>query len=175
MKLKTLSLDLKHLRTLLENDEVTPLSDEIVNQYVEEITISQRCPKLLSCFDGNEYWLFDGYHRLEAMKKVGFNMCEIQVYKGTRRDALRRYIKDKLRCRGRQNFSVFKHCLNIIGKDIEWGCAEGQMLAQLFDRKPVFFENLKLFTTIESSHRVFAFSINKHGTINLMRRSRLNQ
>jgi len=172
MKLKTLSLNLKHLRTLLETEEVAPLSEGILNKYLAEIASTQSCSKLGVCFDGTEYWLFDGYHRLEAMKKLGFNMCEVQVYKGTRRDAFRRYIKDKLRCRGRHSFNVFKHCLNAIGQDNEWRCTEDQKLAQLFDRKPVFFEHLKLFSTIESSHRVFAFSINKHGTINLMRRSR---
>jgi uncharacterized ParB-like nuclease family protein len=121
MKLKTLSLNLLSLRTLIEAEEVVPLSEGILNKYLAEIGSAQCCSKLGVCFDGTEYWLFDGYHRLEAMKRLGFNMCEIQVYKGTRRDALRRYIKDKLRCRGRQSFSVFKHCLNIISKDIEWG------------------------------------------------------
>ncbi len=175
MKLKILSLELNHLRTLFENEEVAPLSEAILNRYLSEISAAQSCSKLRVCFDGSEYWLFDGYHRLEAMRKLGFNMCVVQVYKGTRRDAFRRYIKDKLRCQGRQSSHVFKHCLNVLGKDNEWGSAKEEKLAQLFDRKPVFFEHLKLFTTIESSHKVFCFSVNKHGTLNLMRRSRSHE
>jgi ParB-like chromosome segregation protein Spo0J len=58
------------------------------------------------CFDGEKYWLFDGYHRLEAMKSLGFNRCDVIINRGDRRDALRRYINDKLK--GKKTFGQSK-------------------------------------------------------------------
>ena len=58
MKLKTLSLNLKHLRTLLETEEVVPLSEGILKKYLAEIASKQSYSKLGVCFDG--------YHTTEA-------------------------------------------------------------------------------------------------------------
>ncbi len=168
MKLKTLSLELFTLRTLLENVEIVPLNENIVAAYIQEIEPTRICSKMKACFDGTDYWLFDGYHRLEAMKRLGFNTCTVQIFKGSRRDAFRRYIKDKLRCEQRDSKNVFTHCLRILLEDDEWSNLDASKLAILFGRKQVFFSTVQLI----KSHgwRNARLGINKHGTFNLSRR-----
>jgi len=168
MKLKTLSLQLFTLRTLLENVEVVPLNEQIVATYIQEIEPTRICSSLKVCFDGTDYWLFDGHHRLEAMKRLGFNTCKVQIFKGSRRDAFRRYIKDKLKCKHRGSTTVFTHCLRILSEDEEWKNLDPSKLANLFNRKQVFFYNLQDLKSY--GWRYFCMSINKHGTINLLRR-----
>jgi hypothetical protein len=168
MKLKTLSLQLFALRTLLENVEVVPLNEQIVTTYIQKIEPTRICSTMKVCFDGTNYWLFDGYHRLEAMKRLGFNTCTVQIFKGSRRDAFRRYIKDKLRCEKRDSKNIFTHCLRILTEDDEWSNLDPSKLANLFNRKQVFFNNLQHWKSY--GWRYFYISINKHGTFNLLRR-----
>ena len=168
MKLKTLSLQLFTLRMLLEKVEVVPLNEQIVATYIQEIEPTRICSPLKACFDGSHYWLFDGYHRLEAMKRLGFNTCTIQIFKGSRRDAFRRYIKDKLKCKHRGSTTVFTHCLRILSEDEEWSNLDASKLATLFERKPVFFNTVRLMKSHGWSH--VSKGINKHGTFNLLRR-----
>ena len=165
MKLKTLSLELVPVKILLEKIEVAPLEERIVTSYIQEIEPTRSCSALKACFDGTDYWLFDGYHRLEAMRRLGFNTCTVQIFKGSRRDAFRRYIKDKLRC---VNTKTFKHCIQILSEDQEWSNFDTSELARLFDRKQVFFKSVRHL----KSHGWLGASLgtNKHGTFNLSMR-----
>jgi hypothetical protein len=169
MKLKKLSLKTNELRGLLEAVEVATTSDVIINAYKSKIERTRTCAALYACFDGTDYWLFDGYHRLAAMKSLGFNTCEVMIFKGTRRDALRRYIKDKLKCIGRTSERVFTHCLNVLYADQEWSDTDNNTLSRLFDRKPAFFQTVKLYKLQQRPGSQVRFSINKHGTFNLIR------
>jgi hypothetical protein len=162
MKLKTLSLAIVTVNPLLENIEIAPLGEQIVAALIREIEPTRSCSALKACFDGTDYWLFDGYHRLEAMKRLGFNSCLVQIYKGSRRDAFRRYIKNKLRC---AHTKTFKHCLQILSEDQEWSNLDTTELARLFDRKPAFFKTVQYLKSHGWSY-VF-YSKNKHGSLTL--------
>ena len=101
------------------------------------------------CFDGDKYWLFDGYLPLEAMKSLGLNQCDVIIFQGDRWDALLRYIKDKLKVKGGRTVSkVFRHCMDVLIKDKEWLGLETKQLANMFGRKRRFFENLMVFAEI---------------------------
>ena len=165
MKLKTLSLAIVTVRPLLEEIEIAPLGEQIVAAHIREIEPTRSCSALKACFDGTDYWLFDGYHRLEAMRRIGFNTCLVQIYNGSRRDAFRRYIKDKLRC---AHTKTFKHCIQILSEDQEWSNLDAIELARLFDRKQAFF---KVVQKLKSNGWNFvSLSRNKHGTLNLSMR-----
>ncbi len=170
MKLKTISLELFTVRCLEQDFEVAPLSDAIVSTIKESFETRRSCSALSVCFDGTDYWLFDGYHRLEAMRQAGFNTCQVVIYRGSRRDAFRRYIKDKLRCKGRSSIGTFRHCLRVLIEDPEWTALDCHALSALFGRKPAFFEKLDLVKIEEKRGQLVTFSINKHGSINLLKR-----
>jgi uncharacterized ParB-like nuclease family protein len=167
MKLKTVSLQLIELRTLLEDTEVAPTYEVMTNTYKAILEQQRALSPLSVCFDGTLYWLFDGYHRLAAMQTLGFQACEVTIYRGTHRDALRRYIKDKLRCKGK--LAIFRHCIHALNADETWSVSDGHTLAKLFGRKPVFFENIALFKSQERPGELVRFSVNKHGTYDLYR------
>ena len=172
MKLKLLSVQTVAVETLISQTEVFPNSSEIINEWVDLIKVPSNCSPLEVCFDGMKYYLFDGYHRLEAMKRLGFNECHVIVHKGDRREALRRYIKDKLK--GKYAYKqqhVFKHCIQILISDPVWSVLNDEELARLFDRKPVFFANLRIYASIaEDAHHYFCFKRNKHGTLDFGKR-----
>lgn len=172
MKLKLLSVEIIDIETLISGTEVFPNSLLIVNEWVQLIEPTKKSSPMKVCFDGEKYWLFDGYHRLEAMKSLGFNRCDVIVNRGNRRDALRRYIKDKLK--GKNQFDqtkVFRHCMKLMIEDPEWSGLKENELSRLFDRKPIFFENLKIFSSIENRPwDYFCFKRNKYGTLDFGKR-----
>lgn len=174
MKLKMLSVEINAIETLISGTEVFPNSPSIVHEWVQLIEPMKESSPMKVCFDGENYWLFDGYHRLEAMKSLGLSRCDVIIYRGDRRDALRRYIKDKLRVKGERSVSkVFKHCLDVLIKDKEWLALDTKHLANMFKRKPRFFENLRAFASIEDRPWFyFCLSINKHGTFDFCSRYR---
>jgi hypothetical protein len=145
---------------------------DIVKEWVQLIEPTKDASPMKVCFDGEKYWLFDGYHRLEAMKSLGVNRCDVIIYRGNRRDALRRYIKDKFKGKYEfQQHKVFKHCMKLVTEDPEWSLCETKELARLFNRKPVFFENIRVHASIkEGAHHHFSIKSNKHGTIDFGKR-----
>ena len=165
MKLKTISLSLVIVKCLEQDVEVAPLSDAIVSTIKESFETRRSCSALSVCFDGTDYWLFDGYHRLAAMKQAGFNTCEVKVYRGSRTDAFRRYIRDKLKSK---HHPVFKHCLGVIASNPAWLSLDRGTLSKLFDRKPPFFEKLALLFSEVGPCGLVKFARNKHGTYDLV-------
>jgi hypothetical protein len=172
MKLKLLSVEIVAIETLINETEIFPNSPAIVNEWVELIGPTNDSLPMKVCFDGDKYWLFDGYHRLEAMTSLGFNRCDVIIYRGNRRDALRRYIKDKFKGKYEyQQHKVFMHCIKVLTEDPEWANSETKELVRLFNRKPEFFENLRIYASIkEGAHHHFCFKRNKHGTLDFGKR-----
>ena len=87
MKLKLLSVEILAIETLISETEIFPNSREIIDEWVRFIAPTNQVSPMKVCFDGDKHWLFDGYHRLEAIKSLGFNRCDVIVYRGDRRDA----------------------------------------------------------------------------------------
>jgi hypothetical protein len=172
MKLKTVSVHLNLLRTLLEGEETAPLSINIVEQFMQELKSTLNCAPLFVCNDGNDNFLFDGYHRLEAMRRLGFNTCLITIYKGDRRDAYRRYIGDKLKAKEiLPKAIIFRHCIGRLKSDLEWSEMDALTLSRLFGRKPEFFQNVQLWQP-QTRNPLVLFMRPKHGTSTLTKRFR---
>jgi hypothetical protein len=160
MRLKELIIEVAIINRL---PNVVPISTAIADVYRNQLNAGQSIAPLKVCFDGQKYWLFDGYHRLEVLE----HLCKVVVFRGSHEDACRRYIKDKLRVRGRAGMSVFRHCISEIQS--RWSHLDNQTLARLFGRKPVFFDNVRHLFGAVNPYTTPRFSVNKHGTIDLMR------
>lgn len=60
---------------------------DLVDDYAEQM---QRAvfPRAIVVFDGHDYWLADGFHRLEARLKMQQTTLDCLVYEGSLRDAI---------------------------------------------------------------------------------------
>ena len=72
MKLKLLSIDTVAVEALINESEIFPNSPDIVKEWIGLLEAQTDCSPLKVCFDGVKYFLFDGYHRLEAIQQLGF-------------------------------------------------------------------------------------------------------
>lgn len=61
---------------------------ETADEYASDMLEGAEFPPIVVYFDGNDYWLGDGYHRIAAARKVKRETIRAEVREGTARDAI---------------------------------------------------------------------------------------
>lgn len=64
------------------------LDDETVDTYVQNLREGAIYPPVTLFYDGTEYWLADGFHRVVSNQKIGNASIDAEIISGTRRDAV---------------------------------------------------------------------------------------
>jgi hypothetical protein len=59
-----------------------------VTDYADAMTEGSTFPAIVVYYDGSEYWLADGFHRVAAAKQIGTLELDAEVIQGSRRDAV---------------------------------------------------------------------------------------
>jgi len=77
MRLSELRLDFQPPENLLEDE---------VSRYVEKLRSGQSFPPVYVRFDGVNYFLQDGFHRVEAAKREGVEELAAEIAPGTLAD-----------------------------------------------------------------------------------------
>jgi hypothetical protein len=60
----------------------------VVEEYAERIQAGDKFPPVVAFFDGEHYWLGDGFHRVYAHQSVGLEDVEAGIRPGSRADAV---------------------------------------------------------------------------------------
>src|SRR5688500_16777818 len=59
-----------------------------VDDYAEAMQAGTAFPPILVCTDGDGYWLADGFHRIEAARRVDRSTIAAEIREGGSRDAV---------------------------------------------------------------------------------------
>jgi transposase-like protein len=108
------------------------LDFDAINDYQEAMAAGAKFPAISVCYDGQLYWVVDGFHRIKAAWQAGLESIEAEVWQGTLQDAqwesyavnhrhgLRRTNEDKQRAvkaalvhpsgRGISDNRIARHC-----------------------------------------------------------------
>ena len=65
----------------------TTIYDKVIAEYAEAMQEGASFPPLTVFYDGKEYWLADGFHRLGAAMNLNLDSIECDVHQGTLQDA----------------------------------------------------------------------------------------
>ena len=65
----------------------TVIDQPTVYSYLERMKEGDEFPLMETMFDGETYWLVDGFHRYHAFKLLGIKEVEIKAKLGTLQDA----------------------------------------------------------------------------------------
>lgn len=64
------------------------LYEEVVSEYAEDMKQGANFPPVTIYYDGKDYWLADGFHRVRAKEATGAKEIEAEVISGELRDAI---------------------------------------------------------------------------------------
>lgn len=81
-------IPLDQLRTDGGTQSRAAIDPVVVTEYAEAIAAGSVLPQPVAFFDGDTYWLADGFHRLAAHKQAGYPNVSTDVRQGDRRDAI---------------------------------------------------------------------------------------
>jgi len=109
--------------SVIRTDGGTQLRDGIDPSHVEELreafALSGTIDPLAVFYDGVDYWLADGFHRLEALRH-DHSAIACKVYQGTRRDALL-YSAGANRHGLKRDRDYVRRAIEALLRDAEWG------------------------------------------------------
>ena len=81
-------LNLQSIRIDGNTQARTEINNELVAEYAAAMSDGGRFPEIECYFDGVDYWLVDGFHRLHSMLTLGKASATVMVFNGTLRDAV---------------------------------------------------------------------------------------
>ena len=107
------------------------MSQETIDEYAEQIGKDVKFPPLVVFFDGERFWLGDGFHRLEAAKKAGCNHRWCEVHEGTQRDALQYSLQANITHGLRRTNADKRHAVELVLADDEWHEYSNHIIAEM--------------------------------------------
>jgi len=120
------------------------ISEETVTDYAEAMSAGDEFPPVIAFFDGVDYYLADGFHRLHAVKRLGKTSIQADVRTGTLRDAIL-YSLGANRDHGLRRSNADKRkCVQTLLDDFEWGDLSVNEMARICGVSPQLVTAVKL-------------------------------
>ncbi len=96
------------------------MSEQTIADYAEEMATGTVFPPVIVYYDGEVYWLADGFHRVEAARKIGRESIEAEIREGTDRDAILHGIGANARHGLRRTQADKRHAVEALLRDPGW-------------------------------------------------------
>lgn len=113
-------LAIDHIRTDGGTQSRAQINWLTVTDYAADIAEGAAFPPVVVYFDGADYWLADGFHRLEAHKRLGLVEIDADVKQGTRRDAILHSVKANAIHGLRRTNEDKRRAVTLLLEDEEW-------------------------------------------------------
>lgn len=97
------------------------ISEETVTDYAEAMQAGDQFPPITVFFDGVDYYLADGFHRLHAAQRLGKASIQAEVKTGTLRDAILFSLGANDKHGLRRSNADKRKCVRTLLEDFEWG------------------------------------------------------
>lgn len=120
------------------------ISEDTVTDYAEAMQAGDTFPPIVVFFDGVDYYLADGFHRLHAAKRLHKASIQADVRTGTLRDAIL-YSLGANRDHGLRRSNADKRkCVMTLLEDFEWGDLSVNEMARICGVSPQLVTAVKL-------------------------------
>lgn len=125
-------LKLSQLRTDGETQSRSEMSESTIADYAERLSTvkDERWPPLEAFHDGRDYWLVDGFHRLEALKRNGVIVFDVRVQRGSLRDAQLYSCSVNARHGLRRTTADKRRAIDRLLRDKEWSRRSDRWIAE---------------------------------------------
>jgi phage N-6-adenine-methyltransferase len=106
------------------------LNDDTVAQYAEDMQDGATFPAIILYYDGDHYWLADGFHRLAAAKKNGQDDIAAEIRLGARRDAVLHAVGANAQHGLRRSRADKRRAVLMLLQDEEWSQWSNRQIAR---------------------------------------------
>ena len=104
---------------------------ETVADYAADMLDGAVFPPVIVFHDGADYWLADGFHRVEAARKIDRKEIEVEIRDGTARDAILHGIGANATHGLRRTQADKRRAVERLLTDPEWAAWSDRKIAQL--------------------------------------------
>ncbi len=133
-----------------------------VVEYATAIKEGHLFPPIVVFYDGNYYWLVDGFHRLSAHLLAGYQDLEVEVKQGTLREAILYAVGANAEHGLRRSPADKYHAVSLLLADEEWSSWSDRMIAKQTFTSPPFVAKVRSILIIKANtERVYT---TKHGS-----------
>jgi hypothetical protein len=107
------------------------MRDETVNDYANDMLNGVVFPPVVVFHDGNDYWLGDGFHRVDAARKIGRETIVAEIRKGSARDAILHGVGSNASHGLRRTQADKRRAVERLLKDPEWARWSDRKIAEI--------------------------------------------
>ena len=107
------------------------MRDETVNDYANEMLNGVVFPPIIVFHDGDDYWLGDGFHRVQAARKIDRETIVAEIRKGSARDAILHGVGSNASHGLRRTQADKRRAVERLLKDPEWGRWSDRKIAEI--------------------------------------------
>jgi hypothetical protein len=171
-KVETTRLAITAIRTDGGTQTRAGMDSRTVLEYAEAMTEGVEFPPVVAFYDGTDYFLADGFHRVAAARRNGFLEIDAEVRQGTRRDAVLFSVGANAQHGLRRSQADKRRAVETLLADEEWRQWSNHVIAQRCNVSPPFVGKVREATGSVSSERKY---VNKHGQEAVMETAGIGQ
>lgn len=144
--IKKLDIELIRLDKLVQ---MRALGDEahvdssVVEEYREAMELEAVFPPIVAYYDGVDYWLADGFHRIEAARSLKKKKLDVEVREGTVRDAQLYAMQANLKHGARATRADKEKAVLFLLRDEEWNAWSQEKIAKQAGVAPSTVANIR--------------------------------
>ncbi len=107
------------------------MKPDLVREYADEMADGAKFPAVVVYYDGTDYWLADGFHRVEAARKFERETIEAEVLDGDARDAILHGCGSNASHGLRRTQADKRRAVESLLRDEEWGKWSDRKIAEV--------------------------------------------
>lgn len=142
------------------------LNQGTIDEYAADMQSGDKFPPIDVFYDGQDYWLADGFHRVHAATQIGWSEFEANVHQGDRRAAILHSVGVNASHGLRRTNEDKRRAVMALLSDEEWGKWSDREIGRRCRVSHPFVAKIREDVTGNiSSERTY---ITKHGTVATM-------
>jgi len=137
------NMNIEGIKTHEQLQPRVEMDQALIHEYAEAITNGAKFPAVTVFQDGGDFWLADGYHRIEAYKEIGALDIPVEIHQGSFRDAILFSISaNATHGKRRTNEDKRKAAMTLLN-DLEWSNWSDRRIADEVGVSNRFVSNLR--------------------------------
>ncbi len=148
---------------------------DVVEEYAAAMADGAKFPAITVFYDGAEYWLADGFHRLAATEAAGRTNIACDIRQGTRRDAVLHSVGANAAHGMRRTNDDKRRAVRVLLEDAEWSRKPDNEIAKLCGVSQPFvgkmrpppdpsYNGYKIERTVERNGTIYTQNVSNIGS-----------